>query len=466
MCCRSDYTITRHKAEQSTSNAAPSPFPPLELQDVQSSHTEFSFKKIALAAFGPSLLFGAGEGAIFPVIALSAIGLGASIALSGLILALIGVGSLLSNIPASIITARYGERRSMIGAALFSVVALLLCVHAHSIWMLATGVFMIGMSQSVFMLARQTYLTEAVPIAMRARALSTLGGVMRIGLFIGPFIAAGLMQFMGMPGAYWTAIIAIAAAGLLSSALPDLEPRVPPSASLPGGSRNINLPASNTAARAEQKTRLNTATGPAAGAAPATPKIGDIIRIHSRPLLTLGTGCLLVSALRSCRQIVIPLWASQIGLDAATTAIVYGCMGAIDMLLFYPAGHVMDRHGRLWVAVPSMLLMGLSLVLMPLTSSLGWFIAVTMLLGLGNGIGSGLIMTIGADASPSAGRTQFLGVWRFIADLGSCGGPLLLSGVAAVATLGSGVAVVGGMGFAAAAAFWKWLPRTAPQKNR
>lgn len=440
----------------------------LESQDVPSSKTEFSFKKIALAAFGPSLLFGAGEGAIFPVIALSAMALGASIALSGLILALIGVGSLLSNIPASIITTRYGERRSMIGAALFSVIALLLCVYAHSIWMLATGVFMIGMSQSVFMLARQTYLTEAVPIAMRARALSTLGGVMRIGLFIGPFIAAGLMQFMGMPGAYWTAIIAIAAAGVLSSALPDLEPRGLSNASPLSGARNSGQPAPNTATSPEQNARLKAAANTRAGtgATPAAPKIGDIIRIYSRPLLTLGTGCLLVSALRACRQIVIPLWASQIGLDAATTAVVYGCMGAVDMLLFYPAGHVMDRHGRLWVAVPSMLLMGLSLVLMPLTSSLGWFVAVTMLLGLGNGIGSGLIMTIGADASPSVGRTQFLGVWRFIADLGSCGGPLLLSGVAAVATLGAGVAVIGGMGFAAAAVFWQWLPRTDPQKNR
>lgn len=428
-----------------------------------SSNTEFSLKKIALAAFGPSLLFGAGEGAIFPVIALSAIGLGASIALSGLILALIGVGSLLSNIPASIITARYGERRSMIGAALFSVVALLLCVYAHSIWMLATGVFMIGMSQSVFMLARQTYLTEAVPIAMRARALSTLGGVMRIGLFIGPFIAAALMQFMGMPGAYWTAIIAIAAAGALSSALPDLEHRAPVGANAKGMGSTAQ-PAAHTVAATAQKAGPRSAAGTDGRA--AAPKIGDIIRTYSTPLLTLGTGCLLVSALRACRQIVIPLWASQIGLDAATTAIVYGCMGAIDMLLFYPAGHVMDRHGRLWVAVPSMLLMGLSLVLMPLTSSLGWFVAVTMLLGLGNGIGSGLIMTIGADASPSAGRTQFLGVWRFIADLGSCGGPLLLSGVAAVATLGAGVAVIGGMGFAAAAVFWQWLPRIDPQKNR
>lgn len=433
-------------------------FPPsrLELQDVPSSQPEFNIRKIALAAFGPSLLFGAGEGAIFPVIALSAIGLGASVALSGLILALIGVGSLLSNIPASIITARYGERRSMIGAAAFSVAALLLCVFAHSIWMLATGVFMIGMAQSVFMLARQTYLTEAVPIGMRARALSTLGGVMRIGLFIGPFIAAGLMQFMGMPGAYWTAIIAIAAAGVLSSALPDLETREPAGAG------------QTSAAAQKQATaiRMSAKPAPASDTAASIPRIGDVVRAHARPLLTLGTGCLLVSALRACRQIVIPLWASEIGLDAATTAIVYGCMGAIDMLLFYPAGHVMDKRGRLWVAIPSMLLMGLALVLMPLTSTLAGFVAMAMLLGLGNGIGSGLIMTIGADASPAVGRTQFLGAWRFIADLGSCGGPLLLSGVTAVASLGAGVAVIGGMGFVAAAAFWQWLPRIDPRKNR
>src|SRR5690606_24415918 len=91
--------------------------------------------------------------------------------------------------------------------------------------MRAIGIFMIGMAQSVFMLARQTYLTDAVPIAMRARALSTLGGVMRIGLFISPFLSAVVMQFMGLQGAYWLATVAAAAAGALAFTLPDLESR-------------------------------------------------------------------------------------------------------------------------------------------------------------------------------------------------------------------------------------------------
>src|SRR5690606_23192454 len=163
----------------------------------------FTLRGIAVAAFGPSLLFGIGEGAIFPIIALSAKELGASIALSGFIVSLFGIGALLNNLPAAVIAARYGERRSMIGAAMLTVLALVLCLLATATWMLGLGVFLVGAASSVFLLARQTFLVEAVPISMRARALSTLGGTMRVGLFIGAFAGAALMHFIGLPGDYW-----------------------------------------------------------------------------------------------------------------------------------------------------------------------------------------------------------------------------------------------------------------------
>lgn len=112
------------------------------------------------------------EGAIYPILALSARNLGASIAEAGVIVSLIGVGALVNNIPAALLTARFGERLSMTGAALFTIFALLLCISASSLLTLAAGVFMVGMALAVFLLARQTYLTDAVPVAMRARALS------------------------------------------------------------------------------------------------------------------------------------------------------------------------------------------------------------------------------------------------------------------------------------------------------
>lgn len=391
---------------------------------VPPSSDSFSLARIALPAFGPSLLFGLGEGAIYPILALSARDLGASSAQAGLIVALIGIGSMMANLPAAALSNRYGERRAMIGAAVFSLAALALCLAARTPWVLGLGVLMIGLASSVFLLARQTYLIEAVPPPMRARAMSTLGGTMRVGLFAGPFMAAGFIHLMGLPGAYWAAVLAFLGTGILAFTIPDLEPR-------------------------DRDTRRE---------APRL-TLKDLARRHAGVFLTLGVATALVSAIRSCRQIVIPLWANQIGLDATATALIYGLMGGVDMLLFYPAGRIMDLRGRLWVALPCMLIMGASLVAIPWTTGFAGLLAVSMTLGVGNGIGSGIIMTIGADASPSADRTRFLGIWRLITDLGGGGGPLLMSSVTAVLSLAGGITAIGALGFVAAWMFWRWLPR-------
>ncbi|WP_345246397.1 MFS transporter [Pigmentiphaga soli] len=376
-----------------------------------------------MPAFGPGLFYGVGNGAMMPVIALSARELGASVATAGVIVALFGIGSLLSNIPAALITARYGERRSMAGAALFSVIAMLVCIFAPHALVLAAGVFATGMAASVFILARQTYLIEAVPAVLRARALSTLAGANRIGVFIGPFLGALLIKFIGLDGGYWVTLGAMVVAGAIALSAPDLSHEGP-------------LP---EAARVKRPMR-------------------EVIRDSRLVLLTLGGGVLLLSAVRASRQVVLPLWADHLGMDAATNSLIYGLAAAVDMTVFYPAGAVMDRHGRMWIAVPSAVLMGLALIGIALTGGATSFIVLALLLGLGNGIGSGIVMTLGADSAPRAERTEFLGVWRVIADLGNSAGPVFLSIITAVASLAAGVAATGVVGLAAAAVFWRWLP--------
>lgn len=387
---------------------------------------DFSLWSIAIPAFGPSLLFGVGEGAIIPVIPLSARDMGSSLAGAALVVALIGIGSLVSNIPASVITAKVGERRGMVGAAALSLAAMVTCVFSPNLLLFGLGVFLIGAASAVFNLARQSYLTEAVPPFLRARAMSMLGGVGRIGLFAGPFIGALVIHLVGLPGAYWVAAAAAAAAGAVAWGLPDL----------------VSEP------------------GPAP-AGPA-PTVKSLISAHRKVFLTVGMGVLLVSAVRSSRQVVVPLWADNLGLNPAVTSIIYGLSGAIDMLVFYPAGKVMDRKGRIWVAVPSMVLMGVSLLLMPLTTGAVSLLLVALLIGFGNGIGSGLIMTMGADYSPRHGRAQFLGIWRFLSDTGGSSGPAILAGLTAAVTLSFGIAATGLLGLAAAGVLGYWVPRNKP----
>jgi predicted MFS family arabinose efflux permease len=260
--------------------------------------------------------------------------------------------------------------------------------------------------------------------------LSTLGGVMRIGLFLGPFVAAALIHALGIGGAYWAGIGALVLSALVAVRMPDLPPHV----------------------AADALTEL------ASPRAPAT--LRSVGASHARIFLTVGIGALLVSAVRASRQAVIPLWAEGIGLDAATTSLIYGLAGGIDMLVFYPAGKVMDRKGRSWVAVPSMLIMGAALLATPFTHGTTTLLVASLFIGFGNGIGSGMIMTLGADYSPIVGRAHFLGLWRLMSDIGSTGGPALLSAVTALVSLAAGIWCTGALGFAAAAVLYHWIPRT------
>jgi MFS family permease len=394
----------------------------------------FDLRKIAVSAFGPSLLFGIGEGAILPVVPLSARDLGASVPVAALVVMLIGVGSLVSNIPASLITMHRGERWAIVAAAIWSMIATALCAWTSHLGLFLTGCFMIGMSQAVFSLARQSYLTEAVPAEFRARALSTLGGVMRIGLFIGPFIAAGVIHRFGIKGAYGVAIVALVVAGFVAARIPDLE------------STHAIAPGADAAG------------SPSAGPI-ARPSLASTLRDHRRVFVTLGFGVMLVSAVRATRQAVIPLWADHLGLLPSVAALIYGIAGGIDMAVFYPAGKVMDQKGRRWVAVPSMIIMGVALLLTPFTHGAATLLIAAMAIGFGNGIGSGMIMTLGADHSPSPGRAHFLGMWRLMSDIGSTCGPALLSFMAATLSLGAGVAVTGLIAFAAAGQLAYWIPR-------
>ncbi len=387
-------------------------------------------RAIAVSAYGPTLLGAVGSGAVAPVVAVSARELGASIGVAALLVATIGIGQLVGDLPSGALAARIGERRALLLAAVVEAVGMVVAALATGLAMLFVGVFVVGLAGSLFGLARQAYLTEAVPVAMRARALSTLGGVSRIGAFVGPFIGAFAIARWGTESAYWVGGIAAVAAFVLVLLAPDIT---------------------------------RSTAGP--GAAAPHRSVASVLLEHRFVLLTLGTGALCVAGARAIREALVPLWAESVGLTPSQTALVFGVAGALDMLLFYPSGWLMDRYGRVAAAVPSMLVLGIGMMTLPLATSL---VAVTLaatVLGIGNGLGAGLIMTLGADASPVVGRTQFLGGWRLFADVGRAAGPLALSGLTAVLSLGASSLVLGVAALVGAGWLRVWVPRHDPTRR-
>lgn len=386
-------------------------------------------RTIAVAAYGPTLLGSTGAGAVAPVIALSAREHGASLGVAAMLVATMGVGQLVGDLPSGALAARIGERRALLVAAVVEGAGMLCCALSQGVALLFIGIFVIGLAGALFGLARQAYLTEAVPIRMRARALSTLGGVHRVGYFIGPFLGALVVARWGTNAAYGVGVVASAGAFVLVLVAQDITR--PMDRTVTGKHRSVL----------------------------------SVLLEHRFVLLTLGTGVLCIAGARAVREALVPLWAESVGLTPAETSLVFGIAGAVDMILFYPSGWVMDRFGRVAVAVPSMVVLGVGMALMPLTTSLVAVTAAATVLGIGNGIGSGLVMTLGADASPAEGRSQFLGGWRLMADIGRAAGPLTLSVLTAVLTLGAS-AVVLGLGALAGAAWLRiWVPRHDPTRG-
>ena len=373
-----------------------------------------TLRSLVAPVYLPTLIFAVGQGAVVPVVALAARDVGASVAVAGVAVALRGIGTMAFDVPAGKLVARVGERRAMLVATVTLVVALLGCIASPSPAPFAASMFLMGCGWSVWLLARLTYVSDVMPTHLRGRALSTLGGVQRVGGFVGPFLGAVAVTAIGLDGAYHVHIALAVVGWVVLRVVPEPVASTPPS-----------------------------------GHAPV--RVGAIVGAHRSTFLTAGAGALAIGALRASRQVVLPLWADAIGLDAAQVSVVFGCSAALDMTLFYPAGLVSDRWGRKAVAVPCLTLMAVGLLLVPLTSSFSSLVAVGLVLGFGNGLGSGIVMTLGSDFAPPVGRAEFLGVWRLVGDVGTAGGPLLVAAVEAAASLATATAAVGVVGLAGAA---------------
>jgi len=421
-----------------------------------------TIRRYAPMVYGPTAIYSLGQGAILPLLPIVAREFGADLATAALVAAMLVVGQLCGNLPAGWLVARVGERYTMVlasGVSLLGVAGMLLSRH---LGVLMVSVFVLGLSAAAFGLARHSFMTTRVPLAFRARALSLLGGSFRLGAFAGPFIAAALLAIFGDEhSSIWFFGACLLLVGLLVAFGPDPEERAI---------------AAERAARARRAAEPADALEPedtgeaVTGSIPTQARLGMFatIRANRRVLSRLGVAAASLSFVRASRPAILPLWGLSIGLDSSTIALIVGIAGALEFALFYASGQVMDRFGRLWAAVPALVLMGGAMIALAFTHEAGeaamWFGVFASVIGVGNGLSSGILLTLGADVAPKASPAAFLGAWRTITDAGGALSPLVVSALTAVASLSVAAGAIGVVGLLGALAFVRWVPRFVPKR--
>ncbi|MPZ49875.1 MAG: MFS transporter [Dehalococcoidia bacterium] len=381
-----------------------------------SDQRPFRLSSLTFSVYIPTILFSIGQGAVIPIIPLFAKDLGASVAAAAIIVAMRGIGQLLGDMPAGVAVSRWGDKGVMVlGTALIAIVAVG-AAFSPSPAVLGALSLLMGMGWAFWQIARLAYVTEEAPIQVRGRALSMLGGMNRVGNFIGPVIGGFLGQHLGLESAFY----AQAVCGIGAAAIMFILARES------GGSEELG--------------------GHGLGG-----RLAGTIIDNRKVFLTAGPPIIILMLLRQARLIFLPLWGDEIGLDVAQIGLLTGLSFLIDAAVFYPVGAIMDTWGRKWAGVPCLATMAVGLLILPLTNDFLTFMSVAIITGVGNGFGSGINMTLGADFAPEVGRGEFLGVWRLVSDIGLAGGPLIISGLTGIGSLALASVASGGIGLAGAA---------------
>lgn len=362
----------------------------------------------------PNLVISTGQGAMIPVLVYAARQVHASPAEAAAVVALNSLGTMFFDLPSGRLTARFGERRSGYLAAAMLVVGLLGCLFARSFSLLACSVTLQAGGWALWSLVRLVHLSRVAPAEARGRALSLFGGVIRAGNVIGPF--AFVVLSTGTDARVGFLIYLVSVVGGV-------------------GWLALARDRADQAAETRNAERIRPVR---------------ILSDHRRAFSTAGVGAFAISLLRGSRSAIVPLWAAHIGLDASSAAAIFAYSSVIDLALFYPAGVISDRYGRRAVVLPCLLLLSAGHVLVPLSHSFFTLFLAAFVLGVGNGFGAGIVMTLGADFTPDVGRASFLAVWRLVSDGGTAAGPLVDSAVVGLGAIALAGPVVGLAGLAAA----------------
>jgi MFS family permease len=346
---------------------------------------------------------------LIPVLPLYLTRSGLPLGTVAIVLAAVGAGATLGGLPAGALITRFGERAVLIGALIgVSVTSALLGVTDAALVLvglrLGTGASNIGVR-----LSRQTYITRRIDAVARGRSMAMIGGSFRVSVFVGPLVGGVLAETIGFT---WTFVVAgaLSALGLIPALVPDTL--APTNA------------ATNTIPPSER------------------PGLFTAINQHRRLLSVAGVVPMLTNAVREGRYVVVPLIGDELGLSVAEVGALVAVGTFADLALFPVAGIVMDRFGRLAAMIPSFSLIAIGLVVLALAESTTAVIGAGVIMGVGNGLSSGSMLTLGSDLAPRRDPAPFLSAIAVIQDVGKIIGPLVVGFVGAAFGLSASAVVL------------------------
>lgn len=351
-----------------------------------------------LDTYLPALVLALGVGIALPAIPTLARSFHVGFGLASGVVTSFLVGGMAGSIPTGWLIDRFGRRRVMLAGPLLTSVMAFLVVTSHSFPELLLYRFFDGWAANMWLMGRLAGISGRARANQRGRQVSWMYGMDGVGRVSGPLVGGFIATAWGLRAPFvgygLLALVALIPGFLF---IKDMAPRTLPVES---------------------------------GGAPAARMS---LRLLILPFLVFFAVAFFSSLSRG------PLFADLFHLYAAFTynlsprsiGILATAATSVSLPASFLAGWLMDRFGRKRTMVPGFTAVAASMVLLALTAflhlSFGWYIAVFLALVIASGLVNGSVQVIGADVAPPAARGMFLGLWRFVGQVGVVLSPIIFA---------------------------------------
>ncbi len=314
----------------------------------------------------------------------------------GLGSAAISIGNMAMDMPSGYLLKALGEKLLMrISLAVLTLSSLGMALLLNP-WAVILFAIFFGAGRSMWLLSRRYVVTYYISYSYRGRASSLIGMSERLGSFIGPAIVSMIVGY----GYQWVFLACSIIASI--AVIPNIFSKEYYLAKL----NNIESP------------RVSVKHGGK-----------EVVELGVLFIAIASIANIAIQGVRSSRNVLLALIGKYLSLSDSSVSLASSISGALDVIGAYPAGVLMDRRGRGVAAIVSFSIMALGFTLLAFSSGEYMFLLASMVIGLGNGFGSGVLITVGADIGSRMEISRgalFLAIWQFMGDLGGAIFPITI----------------------------------------
>jgi MFS transporter, DHA1 family, multidrug resistance protein len=334
-----------------------------------------------------------GNGIIAPVLSAYAMAFSVSTTMVGMVITFFGIGRLCANLPAGILSQRFGRRILLCLSAGLILVGSLGAATTQEFSALVAWRFVQGLGAGAYITTSAAFLADLARPDERGRLMALYQAGLTFGFAIGPAIGGSLARYFGLSAPFW-AYGVIAAATLILTWLIMRE----------------------TVSREPEAADCKKRPAP----------VRDLFQSSGFMLVCLVNGGIFFTRTASEWQTIPMLARAEYGMDLDLVGLALTLSAVTSFMMLPLAGSLIDRYSKRIVIICASLLMSAALVMIGSGTQPVMFWTGMIILGVGGGITAPAVAAYAADMMPRDSYGPGMGMLRSCGDIGFVLGPFVV----------------------------------------